>query len=181
MNYFEFYCGDYARDTAHLSLAEHGAFLLLMSAYYSTEKALPEDFHGLFRIARAMNAAEQKAVKSVAIEFFPVASDGLRHNGRADREIEKAQRRIETARDNGKLGGRPPKKNPAGNPAGFDSLTGLEPNGKAPHTPHVNQELPPTAVAEATQPDPIFGVGLDFLTRKSVPERAARSFLGLLR
>lgn len=44
-----------------------------------------------------------------------------------------------------------------------------------------SKELPPTAVAEATQLDPIFGVGLDFLTRKSVPERAARSFLGLLR
>lgn len=40
---------------------------------------------------------------------------------------------------------------------------------------------PPTAVAPATQPDPIFGTGLDFLTRKGVPTKAARSFLGLLR
>ncbi|AYQ89318.1 DUF1376 domain-containing protein [Burkholderia gladioli] len=26
MNYYERYCGDYQRDTAHLSLTEHGAF-----------------------------------------------------------------------------------------------------------------------------------------------------------
>ena len=148
MNYFEFYCGDYARDTAHLSLAEHGAFLLLMSAYYSTEKPLPADYVSLFRIARAMSASEQKAVRAVADEFFPVADDGLRHNARADREIEKAKRRIGTARDNGRKGGRPTKENPAGypmgnptgnppdNPPGFDPLTGSEPAGKAHHTPH---------------------------------------------
>ena len=41
MNYFEFYVGDYARDTRHCSLAEHGAFLMLLSAYYATEKPLP--------------------------------------------------------------------------------------------------------------------------------------------
>lgn len=31
------------------------------------------------------------------------------------------------------------------------------------------------------EPDPIFGTGLDFLKRKGVPEKQARSFLGLLR
>lgn len=144
MNYFEFYSGDYSRDTAHLSLAEHGAFLMLLSTYYSTERPLPADHGALYRIARAMSSEEQAAVRMVADEFFPVASDGLRHNGRADDEIVKARKRIENARGNGKKGGRPrktePKQNPAGNPEETQRVsqneTQQEPTGKAPQTPH---------------------------------------------
>jgi len=40
---------------------------------------------------------------------------------------------------------------------------------------------PPEQPAEPVTPDPIFGVGLAFLMAKGVPERSARSFLGLLR
>jgi arsenate reductase-like glutaredoxin family protein len=60
----------------------------------------------------------------VADAFFPVASDGMRHNARADVEIPKALARIEKARANGKRGGRPPKaeKEPSENPAGFDPV-----------------------------------------------------------
>lgn len=45
-----------------------------------------------------------------------------------------------------------------------------------------NEDIPTTsgAVAPAVA-DPIFGVGLDFLVRKGTAEKAARSFLGLLR
>lgn len=109
MNYFEFYVGDYARDTAHLSLAEHGAFLMLLAAYYGTEKPLAPDLASLHRIARAMSQAEQKAVKSVADQFFPIAADGFRHNARADEIIARAQVRIDNARANGAKGGRPQK------------------------------------------------------------------------
>lgn len=45
-------------------------------------------------------------------------------------------------------------------------------------------DLPPEPRPTATpppEPDPIFGTGLEFLCRKGVPERTARSFLGLLR
>jgi uncharacterized protein YdaU (DUF1376 family) len=151
VNYFEFYVGDYARDTRHCSLAEHGAFLMLLSSYYATEKPLPADYVALYRICSAMAPEEQAAVRSVADAFFPVAADGLRHNARADVEIPKALARIEKARTNGKRGGRPPKE-PSGNPAGFDPvnrnetqpltepLTGIEPAGKAPHTPYTKQE-----------------------------------------
>ena len=154
MNYFEFYPGDYSRDTRHCSLAEHGAFLLLLSAYYATEKPLPADYIALYRMCSAMSPDEQAAVRSVADAFFPIADDGLRHNSRADREIPKALARIDKARSNGKLGGRPPKtqKEPSENPVGFDPVnpdetqpvSGMEPSGhpsgKAPHTPYTNQE-----------------------------------------
>lgn len=138
MNYFEFYAGDYLRDTGALTLAEHGAFLLLMAAYYATEKPLPSDNPTLFRLVRAMSEDEQNAAIKVAEMYFPVSDvDGLRHNLRADQEIPKARARIEAARENGKRGGRPPK--PKSNPLGFDPVTQQEPSGvpsmKAPHTP----------------------------------------------
>lgn len=95
MNYFELYPGDYQRDTGHLSLTEHGAFLLLLCAYYGSEKPIPAQNDALFRITKAMNSAEKKAALSVANEFFPVGEDGLRHNARADAELEKAAGRME--------------------------------------------------------------------------------------
>lgn len=143
MNYFELYPGDYLRDTGTLTLAEHGAFLLLMAAYYATEKPLPSDNPTLFRLVRAMTEDEQKAAIKVAEMYFPISDeDGLRHNVRADQEIPKARARIEAARENGKRGGRPPK--PKSNPLGFDPVTYQEPSGvpstKAPHTPYPIQE-----------------------------------------
>lgn len=108
MNYYERYCGDYQRDTAHLSLAEHGAYTMLLDTYFSVEKPLPSDLPSLYRVCRAMTRLEQQAVKAVAEQFFPVSeADGLRHNRRADREIAKARPKIEAARINGRKGGRP--------------------------------------------------------------------------
>ena len=116
MNYYERYCGDYQRDTAHLSLAEHGAYTMLLDTYFSVEKPLPKEFPGLFRVCRAMTRVEQQAVKAVADQFFPVSEiDGLRHNARADREIAKARPKIEAARINGRKGGRPSKEKNIGN------------------------------------------------------------------
>lgn len=118
MNYYERYCGDYQRDTAHLSLAEHGAYTMLLDTYFSVEKPLPEDISSLYRVCRAMTRLEQQAVKSVAEQFFPVSGgDGLRHNQRADREIAKARPKIEAARINGRKGGRPAKVPVSGNSA----------------------------------------------------------------
>lgn len=95
MNYYEHHIGDYLKDTARLSLPEHGAYLVLLSDYYGNEKPLPADYESLYRIARAMSKSEQAAVRSVADAFFKVAADGLRHNKRADEELEKAASRMD--------------------------------------------------------------------------------------
>ena len=95
--------GSYAAKTAALSLAEHGAYTLLLDAYYSTETPLPASLDGLCRMCRAMTKPEQAAVRAVAEAFFPVGADGLRHNARADEEIAKAQSAISKQRDSGRL------------------------------------------------------------------------------
>lgn len=96
MNYFEFYPGDYLRDTTRLTLAEHGAYLRLLMAYYSDEQPLPAENDALFRIVSAQNSAEKQAVLKVADLFFPVTRDGVRRNGRADEEIAKASNRMDS-------------------------------------------------------------------------------------
>jgi uncharacterized protein YdaU (DUF1376 family) len=137
LNYYERYCGDYQRDTAHLSLAEHGAYTMLLDAYFSMEKPLPKDLPSLYRVCRAMTRVEQQAVKAVVEQFFPVSEmDGLRHNQRADREIAKARPKIEAARINGRKGGRPAKAIPQG------SLPEALPSGLTPvKTQHIPEGL----------------------------------------
>jgi uncharacterized protein YdaU (DUF1376 family) len=166
MNYFELYPGDYLRDTTRLSLVEHGAYLRLLMAYYAEEQPLPADEAELFVIVSAVSAADKAAVRKVASRFFPVGDDGLRRNGRADEEIEKAQRRIAISRENGSKGGRKknptgnPTGNPAGNPAGSSqgNPAGTQQgtrSGEALHTPHAihhQEQKPSPSSSVAGQP-----------------------------
>ena len=85
--YFRMYPGDYRRDTSHLTLAEHGAYALLLCQYYATGKPLPADQQSLCRICSAQTPEEVAAVRTVADAFFAPNGDGLRHNKRADREL----------------------------------------------------------------------------------------------
>ena len=87
--YYERYPGDYARDTRRLSLAEHGAYTLLLDDYYSPDGGpLPAALDALYRVCGCQDDAERAAVKAVATKYFPVnKDDGLRHNKRADKQI----------------------------------------------------------------------------------------------
>jgi len=141
MNYYERHLGDYAKDTGHLSILEHGVYTLLLDRYYSTEEGIPAA--QAYRLARARSPEECQAVDAVLDEFF-VMVDGVWINRRADEEIAAARVRITAAQENGKKGGRPPKK-----PSGIDSETQEKPSGfslgsenetqqKAHHLPSTN-------------------------------------------
>jgi uncharacterized protein YdaU (DUF1376 family) len=98
LNFYKRYLGDYARDTAHLSLMEHGAYQVLLDTYYATGGQVPDAKEDLYRVARAMTPAERKAVDKVADQFFPVNGDGRRHNKRADEELTSYSTQAETNR-----------------------------------------------------------------------------------
>ena len=85
-------------------MLEHGAYGLLLDRYYATEQGIPAD--QAHRLARAKSKDERAAVDAVLAEFFTLES-GVYANGRADREVEKAQSKIKAAQENGKRGGRP--------------------------------------------------------------------------
>jgi len=145
VNFYKRFMADYARKTSRLTLAQHGAYTLLLDEVYATEKPLPADVNDLYRICRAMTKDEQNAVRTVAELYFPVNEDGVRTNPRACLELKLAEPAIEAARLNGGKGGRPrskpepePNKNPVGfeveNPVGLQEETELVPNRKAPHS-----------------------------------------------
>lgn len=96
MNFFKLYPGDYQRDTAHLSLAEHGAYMLMLQHYCATEKPLPSG-KALHRMLRAQDKDEKDAIDSVVRQFWHESSDGLTNN-RGGIEIDKAHAQAETNR-----------------------------------------------------------------------------------
>ena len=78
MAWYPHFMMDYARDTQHLSLAEHGAYRLLLDHYYDKKLPLPTNEVALYRICRALT------------QFFNLETDGW-HQKRADQEIVKAK------------------------------------------------------------------------------------------
>jgi len=102
MNYYERHLGDYARDTGHLSLLEHGAYTLLLDRYYATEEGIPAA--QAYRIARARTTPEREAVDAVLAEFFRRDGDCWRQ-GRVEAAIAEFQEGDEeraAKRDNAK-------------------------------------------------------------------------------
>lgn len=87
MNYYENHIGDYLKDTAHLSLLEHGVYKRLLDVYYTRETPLPED---VARLIGARSKDEKAALTSVLNEFFQKHPDGW-HQGRCDAEIARYQ------------------------------------------------------------------------------------------
>lgn len=94
------YVSDYLADTPHLSTEEHGAYLLLIMAYWQLGAALPDDDRRLARIAR-MDRDGWLAIRDDIAEFFTV-EDGLWKHGRIDAEVARAQAKLEGARNAGK-------------------------------------------------------------------------------
>ena len=77
------YTGDYKRDTGHLTLAQHGAYLLLIMHYWDMG-GLPENDEEMARILRVSN----KQMLSIWLAIAPFF-DEHRHHKRIDAELEK--------------------------------------------------------------------------------------------
>ena len=74
MNWYEHHLGDYARDTAHLSMIEEGAYRRLLDRYYATEKPIPVT--DVYRVTRCCDECDRHAVDVVTGEFFTLV-DGF--------------------------------------------------------------------------------------------------------
>jgi len=87
--WFPFYLNDYAADTVLLDLAEHGAYILLMSFYWNSDANAPASADRLHKVCRCTTDAERDAVDSVVEKFFTV-NDGKLVNNRLDKELAKS-------------------------------------------------------------------------------------------
>lgn len=83
-----FYVGDYLADTMHLTRDQHGAYLLLIFAYWRAGEPLLDDDEELAAITKS-TAAEWKKLRRTMARFF-IVGDGKWHHKRIDAEIEKA-------------------------------------------------------------------------------------------
>ncbi len=106
MHFYSHHIGDYNRDTSALSMIEHGAYRLLMDAYYATEKPLTADLPALCRMCRAMSKIEKESVENVVRKFFATENGILTHK-RIEMEIAAYREICEKRSESGKKGGRP--------------------------------------------------------------------------
>lgn len=118
MNYYNRHIGDYAKQTSHLTFAEDGAYNRMLDLYYASEQPLPKDREALYRKVRARSKGEKAMIDRLLTEFFDEWPDGW-HKNRCDEEIAEYQIKAQKNRDNGQLGGRPPK------PPGFLEITDM--------------------------------------------------------
>jgi len=88
--------GDYAKDTKHLTMLEHGALTLMLDWAYASERPLPEDERTLFRLCSAFDKAEREAVITVRDEFFELGEEGYTQR-RVQREIAEFRSKAEKA------------------------------------------------------------------------------------
>lgn len=156
MNYYQFHIADWALHTSHLSVVEDGIYRRLLDYYYDTEAPIKAEKTD--RVIRRLRlTGYEETVASILEEFF-VLRDGCWHNLRADDEISAYNAKAETARNNGRRGGRPKKNKDlekknrqetqpviSGNPA--------ETGSKANHKPRtINQEPKKTPASAGDVP-----------------------------
>lgn len=81
--------GDYLSDTQHLTAAEHGAYMLLIMAYWQRGKALPDDGERLALIAR-MTPSEWAKAEPTLRDFFAIEGGEWKHS-RIEAELSKTR------------------------------------------------------------------------------------------
>jgi len=145
MNYYRRYVGDYLRDTARLSMLEHGAYTLLLDYYYAEERPIPLELDDVYRMVRAIMPEERKAVIRVLTTFFTKAEDGYRHK-RVDHEISTSKQ----ARENGSKGGRQRTESDTGleTGRGTGQLSGM--GGGSGHPPTTTHQPPAFSLQSPT-------------------------------
>lgn len=127
------YIADYLADTQHLTRDEHGAYLLLLMAYWRNGGPLQDDDKRLASIVKA-TAREWASLRATLAEFFAVEG-GLWIHKRVDEERAKAAKFIDKQKANGNKGGRPRKT---------QTITQKEPMGFAWDNPNHNPNESPS-------------------------------------
>lgn len=85
------YTGDYLRDTQHLSLREHGCYLMMLMWCWQRAKPMPNDMLRICRIARCKDEIDDAAAKYVLEEFFTLGDDNCYHNKRLENELTRSE------------------------------------------------------------------------------------------
>lgn len=96
MHYYTHNIGDYRRDTAHLTLLEHGVYRQLLDQYYLNEKPIEDDLNKIQRLLNIRTDDEKTALENVLNDFFIKTEDYYVHK-RCDVTISEYQSKSEKA------------------------------------------------------------------------------------
>jgi uncharacterized protein YdaU (DUF1376 family) len=155
MNYYPHHIGDFRSGTFNMTRLERWIYRDMLEIYYDTEAPLPVNVDALCK-GMGVRTPEEKAIVADILSYkFELTGAGYIH-ARCDQEIVSYHAKAETARENGKKGGRKPKSNPA-KPSGAPKETSqddlanpAEPTGLDDGTKPVGAGL-----ENGTQPNPI--------------------------
>ena len=122
MNYYQFHIGDFRSGTIHMSRQMRWLYRDMLDLYYDSEKPLPLDLELLNDSIGVESAEDQKLVERILRFKFTKTDEGYT-NSVCEKVIAEYHSKAETAKANGKLGGRPSKakqnpKEPSGFPSG---------------------------------------------------------------
>lgn len=101
--WYPHYIEKYRRKTGHLTIAEHGAYRLLMDAYWDRRGPLPADETRMRKLIRA-DESEWAEVRDAVLEFFTLTERGYVHPvieeniAEAERQYEAKKERMAKAR-----------------------------------------------------------------------------------
>ena len=96
MKWYAHYPGDYAKDTAQLSMSEHGAYRQLLDHYYSNGGNVDANALRMYCVCKAFTDADRESVDFVLGKYFVIVLGKYSH-ARADREIAKAEEKSRKA------------------------------------------------------------------------------------
>ena len=96
LHYYNHNIGDYRRDTAHLTLLEHGVYRQLLDQYYLDEAPIEKDLNKIHRYLQIKTEEEKNALTNVLQDFFMETEDGYVHK-RCDDTITEYQSKSEKA------------------------------------------------------------------------------------
>jgi uncharacterized protein YdaU (DUF1376 family) len=101
--WYPFFWSDYSGKTLHLTMAQHGAYILLLRWIYTTGTAIPHKQR--FSIAQARLDSERSDVEAMLGQFFVRKKDGW-HNPKADEVMQDAEIRHKKLVEAGRAGGK---------------------------------------------------------------------------
>lgn len=192
-HFYAWFPGDYARDTAHLSMVEDAAYRRLLDSYYMSGR-VSANAEVLPRVCRAITPDEQAAVLRVVNEFFEVR-DGYLFHPKVERELARSRaisvKRAEAGKRGAEKTNGKRSANAAANAAASDAANAAA-SDAASDAASVRQPRPTYSVSKDTDAaaslspsakdstDPkkaLYDLGVSILTGAGDTDKAARSFL----
>ena len=151
MNYYPFHIGDFRSGTVNMTRLARWIYRDLLDVYYDTEGPLTDDFEALCDSVGVESVDERRIVERLLRFKFVKCDDGYR-NEVCDRVIAEYKLKAETAKANGKRGGRPRKQSGGDEkPSGFLSGSDPQPTGDPAETglktnqePITNNQITPS-------------------------------------